>query len=153
MKIQNNDQIIKYLYPETRTNSQPPAGKEFGTILKESVENSKNEVKGTWRTTFIHPLSGVQMNASSAFDQQFALKRIENLIGLLDQYRHKLADPGITLTNIDPIIKEIDQETENLAPALDTLPDDEELKRLMNQTLVTASLEVAKFYRGDYIAS
>jgi hypothetical protein len=97
-------------------------------------------------------MSGVQMITSSKFDKQFALDRIENLIGLLDQYRHKLADPGITLKNIDPIIKEIDQETENLAPVLDSLPEDEDLKNIVNQTLVTASLEVSKFYRGDYIA-
>jgi len=152
MKIHNNHQILKNLYPETKTNPQLPADKEFGTILKESVENSKKEVTGPRPTTFINPLNGVQMNPSSTFDKQFTLDRIENLIGLLDQYRHKLADPGITLKNIDPIIRQIDQETENLAPVLDSLPEGEELKNIINQTLVTASLEVTKFYRGDYIA-
>jgi hypothetical protein len=53
---------------------------------------------------------------------------------------------------MDSIIRQIDQETENLAPALDLLPEDEDLKNIFNQTLVTASLEVTKFYRGDYIA-
>ena len=152
MKIHNNDQILKNLYPQTKTNPQPPVDQEFGTILKESVENSKKEVTGPRRTTFINPLNGVQMITSSTFDKQFTLDRIENLIGLLDQYRHKLADPGITLKNIDPIIRQIDQETENLAPVLDSLPEGEELKNIINQTLVTASLEVTKFYRGDYIA-
>ncbi len=152
MKIHNNDQILKNLYPQTKTNPQPPADQEFGTILKESVENSKKEVTGPRPTTFINPLNGVQMSPSSTFDKQFTLDRIENLIGLLDQYRHKLADPGITLKNIDPIIRQIDQETENLAPVLDSLPEGEELKNIINQTLVTASLEVTKFYRGDYIA-
>jgi hypothetical protein len=152
MKIYDNDQIPKNLYPEARTNPQLPADKEFGTILKESVENSKQDVTGTRQTTFINPLSGVQMSTSSNFDKQYAIDRTENLIGLLDQYRHKLADPGITLKNIDPIIREIDRETDNLAPVLDTLPEGEELKNIINQTLVTASLEVTKFYRGDYIA-
>ncbi len=152
MKIHNNDQILKNLYPQTKTNPQPPADQEFGTILKESVENSKKEVTGPRQTTFINPLNGIQMITSSTFDKQFTLDRIENLIGLLDQYRHKLADPGITLKNIDPIIRQIDQETENLAPVLDSLPEGEELKNIINQTLVTASLEVTKFYRGDYIA-
>jgi len=152
MKIYDNDQITKNLYPEARTKPQLPADKEFGTILKESVENSKQDVTGTRQTTFINPLSGVQMSTSSKFDKQYAIDRTENLIGLLDQYRHKLADPGITLKNIDPIIREIDRETDNLAPVLDTLPEGEEFKDIINQTLVTASLEVTKFYRGDYIA-
>ena len=153
MKIQNNDQIVKNLYPETKTNSQPAANQDFSSILKERVEKTNSEVKGTRQTTFINPLNGVQMSASSTFDKQFVLERIENLIGLLDQYRQKLADPGVTLKNIDPIIKEINLETDKLSPAIDSLPQDGELKELMNQTLVTASLEVTKFYRGDYIAS
>ena len=98
-------------------------------------------------------MNGVQMLGAVKFNKQNALDRIENLIGLLDQYRLKLADPGVTLRNIDPIIKKIDQETENLKPVLDSLPQDEDLKNIINQTLVTASLEVGKFYRGDYIAA
>jgi len=151
MKIHNNDQILKNLYPETNKNLQPPAAKEFGTILKESVDNLKNEVAGPRPTTFINPLNGVQMRTSAGFDKQFALDRIENLIGLLDQYRDKLADPEVTLKNIDPIVREIDRETETLVPILDSVPEGEGLKNIINQTLVTASLEVNKFYRGDYI--
>ncbi|CAB1059672.1 hypothetical protein D1BOALGB6SA_4434 [Olavius sp. associated proteobacterium Delta 1] len=152
MKIHNNDQILKNIYPETKTTPQPSDDQEFGTILKESVENVKKEVTGPRQTTFINALNGVQMSTPSKFDKQFALDRIENLIGLLDQYRHKLADPAITLKNIDPIIRQIEQETKNLASALDSLPQDEDFKNIFNQTLVTASLEVTKFYRGDYIA-
>jgi hypothetical protein len=152
MKIDNTDQILKNLYPDPKTAPQPPADQEFGTILKESVENVKKEDTGPRQTAFINPLNGVQMRTSSKCDKQFTLDRIENLIGLLDQYRHKLADPGMTLKNIDPIIKKIDQETENLTPVLDSLPEDEDLKNIINQTLVTASLEVSKFYRGDYMA-
>lgn len=152
MKINNNDQILKNLYPDPKSAPRPAADKEFGTILKESVEKVKKEDMGPRQTAFINPLNGIQMRTSSQYDKQFALDRIENLIGLLDQYRSKLADPGITLKNIDPIIMKIDQETENLTPILDSLPEDEDLKNIINQTLVTASLEVSKFYRGDYIA-
>lgn len=153
MKVHGNDQILKNLYPETKTTPQTPAGKDFGTILKESVDNVKQEVTGPQPTTLISSMNGVQMIEAAKFDKQNALDRIENLIGLLDQYRLKLADPGVTLRNIDPIIRKIDQETENLTPVLDSLPQDEDLKNIINRTLVTASLEVGKFYRGDYIAA
>jgi len=153
MKIQGNDQIVKNLYPETKTAPPTPAGKDFGSILKESVENVKPEVSGPQQPAVISSMNGVQMIGALNFDKQNALDRIENLIGLLDQYRLKLADPGVTLRNIDPIIRKIDQETENLTPVLDSLPEDENLKNIINQTLVTASLEVGKFYRGDYIAA
>lgn len=152
MKINDNDPILKNFFPETKTAPQPSADQEFGAILKESVGNVEKEDTGPRQTTFINPLTGIQMSPSSKADKQFTLDRIENLIGLLDQYRHQLADPGITLKNIDPIIRKIDRETQNLAPDIDALPDDEDLKNIINQTLVTASLEISKFYRGDYIA-
>jgi hypothetical protein len=153
MKINNPDPIVKNLGPEPKTAPRSPAGKEFGTILKESVENVKKEDPGPRQTAFINSLGGVQMKTPSQSDRQFALEHVENLIGLLDQYQRKLADPGVTLKSIDPIIMKIDQETENLTPVLDSLPGDEALKDIINQALVTASLEVSKFYRGDYVES
>ena len=149
MKIQDYDPI-KNLYPETKTNQHPADGKEFGAILKESVENANSEVAGHRQTNFINPLNGIQPTASSEMDKKFALDRIEDFIGLLDQYHKKLSDPRVSLKNIDPIIREIDLAKENLTPVLDSLPEGEKLKNILNQALVTASLEVSKFYRGDY---
>jgi hypothetical protein len=98
-------------------------------------------------------LAGIQPTANFELDSQITLDRVENLIDLLDQYRQKLSDPRITLKKIDPLIREIDQQKEKLAPVLDSLPDGEKLRDIVNKTLVTASLEITKFYRGDYIAS
>jgi len=152
MKIDNNETPLNNLFPETKSAPQPPAEQKFDAILKKSVENVKKEDTKIRPTTFISPLNGIQMVTPSKFDKLSAIDRTENLIGLLDQYRHQLADPQTTLKNIDPIIRKIDRERESLAPALESLPDDENLKQIINQTLVTASLEVSKFYRGDYIA-
>jgi len=152
MKINDHDPLLENLYPGPKTAPQPPADKQFGTILKESAAHVKKENTAPRQTAFINPLSGVRMRTSLKGDKQFALDRIENLIGLLDEYRRQLADPGITLKNMDPIIMKIGRETENLTPILDSLTEDEDLKNIINQTLVTASLEVSKFYRGDYIA-
>ena len=43
------------------------------------------------------------------------------------------------------------QEKERMATAMDSLQDGGGLKSILNQTLVTASLEITKFYRGDYV--
>jgi len=153
MKIHNNDQIVQNLYPETNNKTKSSADIKFGTILKETVENSQKADSGPRQTAFINPLSGIQLTLSPLPDKQFTIKRIENLIDLLDQYRQKLTDPRMTLKKIDPIIQEMSEEKETLAPVLDSLPDGEGLKNILNQTLVTASLEITKFYRGDYITA
>ena len=152
MKIHNTENPLNNVFPETKSASQPPAEKAFGAILEESVNNVNTEDTQIHPTTFISPLNGIQTISSSKFDPRSAIDRIENLIGLLDQYRHQLADPSTSLKTMDPIIRKIDQERDKLAPALESLGEDEDLKHILNQTLVTASLEVSKFYRGDYIA-
>jgi len=61
-----------------------------------------------------------------------------------------LADSRINLKQIDPIISKIARENDSLATLENSLPDDD-IKNILNQTRVTASLEVTKFYRGDYL--
>ncbi len=153
MKILNNEQVLKTFQHESKTKTQPPAGKEFGNILKETLKNSTTAGLAPLQTTFINPLPGLQPSSSSLSDHQFTANSIEDMINLLDRYREKLADPRVTMKQIDPVIREMTREIENLAPVLDSLPGDEGLKNILNQTLVTVSLEISKFYRGDYISA
>ena len=153
MKILNNEQVLKTFQHESRAKAQPPAGKEFDAILKETVKNSTTAGLAPSQTTFINPLPALQPASSSLSDHQSAANSIEDMINLLDGYREKLANPRITMKQIDPVIREMTREIENLAPVLDLLPADEGLRNILNQTLVTVSLEISKFYRGDYISA
>jgi hypothetical protein len=153
MKILNNEQALKTFQHESRAKAQPPAGKEFDAILKETVKNSTTAGLAPSQTTFINPLPALQPASSSLSDHQLAANSIEDMINLLDGYREKLANPRITMKQIDPVIREMTREIENLAPVLDLLPADEGLRNILNQTLVTVSLEISKFYRGDYISA
>jgi hypothetical protein len=56
----------------------------------------------------------------------------------------------MNLKQIDSILSTIARENDSLASFADSLPDDE-IKNILNRTMVTASLEVTKFYRGDYL--
>ena len=152
MKIYGNDDIKKSFYTETKHQTLQSPDKKFEVVLKETVDNSKNKISGTQPSRFINPLSQVQQKPSFAPKRQDTIKRIENLLEILEKYRQQLADPGVTLKEIDPIIKNMISENDNLAPVLDSLPDGDGLKDIANKTLLTASLEVTKFYRGDYIS-
>ena len=153
MKILNNEQALTTFQHESKAKAQPPAGKEFGAVLKETVENTTTAALAPLQTTFINPLPGLRPASSSPSDHQFTANSIEDMINLLDRYREKLADPRMTMKQIDPVIREMTREMENLAPVLDSLPADEGLKKIFNQTLVTVSLEISKYYRGDYISA
>jgi hypothetical protein len=47
----------------------------------------------------------------------------------------------------------IAKEKDQLSAVLDSMPNEDGLKDILNQTLITASLEGIKFNRGDYITS
>jgi len=66
MKIDNHDPITKNLYPEANPKPQSSSGQEFGTILKETVENTRKADEGPRQTAFINPLAGVQLTTDGS---------------------------------------------------------------------------------------
>ena len=97
------------------------------------------------------PLSAIRFNPLSSEDKDVTLDRVENLLNLLEKYRHQLSDPKVTLRTIEPILNTIAAEKDQLSEKLDSISNEEGLKDILNQALITASLEVVKFNRGDYI--
>lgn len=150
MKIDSNDPIVKSLNPEPATRPRPDGGGEFDKILKETIQETPGAAAGPSQTAFVNPLAGMTLTPQGSSDPKLAIERIENMIDMLDSYRQKLADPQLNLKQMDAIIRDIARENDSLASFADTLPDDE-IKRILNHTMVTASLEVTKFYRGDYL--
>ena len=153
MKILNNEQVLKSYQQELKTDAQPSAGKKFGAILNEAVKNTPTENPIPLQRAFNHPMPGIQRVSLSTSDQCVAADSIEDMINLLDRYREKLADTRISMKQLDPDIKEMTLGMENLTHVLDSLPADEGLKDILNRTMVTISLEIGKFYRGDYISA
>lgn len=153
MKILNTEQVLKSFQRESKNNIQTPADKKFDVILKDTVKNTATPSTVPLQTTFIKPTPVLQPAPIVPSDQINAADRIEDIINILDGYREKLADPRITMKQLDPDIKEMTRGMENLAHVLESHPVDEKLRNILNQTMVTISLEISKFYRGDYISA
>jgi len=152
MKIDKIDQTVKSVFPESSHQARQSIGKEFEKILNETLDGTQKVSGGQSQTAFVSPLSSLQPISSSAIDRQDTVGRIGNLLDLLDRYRRMLTDPLVALKKMEPILQEMDQEKQNLAPVLESLSDADGLKEILNQTLVTAQMEITKFYRGDYVA-
>lgn len=151
MKIDSHDEIVKSLFPDKPTKSQSDGQKGFDRILKETVANAQKLDAKPRQTTFANPLASIRLTTQGPLVPESVIDRIENMIDLLDRYRHNLADSRMNLKQLDPIIGEIARENDNLAVLADTLRDNDDLKNILDRTMVTASLEVTKFYRGDYL--
>jgi hypothetical protein len=153
MKIIDTEQVFKSFQRETKNNVEPLANKKFDAILKDTVKNTLAPSTATLQTNLINPTPVLQPVPIVPSDQINAADSIEDMINILDEYREKLADPRITMKQLDPDIKEMTQGMENLAHAFESHQVDERLRNILNQTMVTISLEIGKFYRGDYISA
>jgi len=153
MKIDGNNEIIKSNYPDKSQRSEQASNTDFKNVLKESVEKSSRHATQIQSPTIINPLAPVGFSPELPDDKFSAINQVENLIDLLDDYRKQLADTAITLRSIEPVMKTIIKEKDQLSSLLDSMPNDDGLKDIVNRALITASLEAIKFNRGDYITS
>jgi len=95
-------------------------------------------------------ISGIQFNPSPFFNGNPIIERTEKFLEILDNYREKLQNPEVSLEEIYPLVSEMEMKKEGLTSALNSLPDGDGLKDILNEAMITSSLEVAKFNRGDY---
>ena len=153
MKIDNHEQIAKTLLPGNRTAAPASGDGRFGAILKETVENTQKSSSTPQQTQFVTPPVGIQLDPIVRLDGKDCVGQVERLLDLLDRYRLQLADSSISLKQLDPMVQEMAGENQKLAPVLEKLPDDDGLRDILKQTLITTSVEIARFYRGDYVAS
>ena len=153
MKINGSDEIIKNGYADKTVRKEQAQNDDFKNILKASVERTAHHPAKIQSPPLMHPVSTIQVHPLSPENKHVTVERVDNLLNLLDNYRKQLADPQVTLRSIEPVINTIVKEKEQLSSVLNSLTNEDGLKDIVNRTLITASLEVIKYNRGDYITS
>lgn len=124
---------------------------EFGKVFEKTLETTETGKAQIAQIPKSGTLSPLQYEQTQALQKKELFQRVENLIDTLDQYREKLADPGASLKEIDPILQDLMDQKDALAPDMGALKDEDGLKPVLNQALVTVSLEVTKFKSGYYV--
>ena len=153
MKINGSDEIIKNSFTEKTIPREQDQKDDFKSVLKASVERTAQHPEKIKSSPMANPVSAIQFHPVSLENKRITVERVDNLLNLLDNYRDNLADPQVTLRSIEPVINMIAKEKEQLSSVAESLPNEDGLKDILNRTLITASLEVIKYNRGDYIAS
>ena len=151
MKINGSDEIIKSGYADNPVQKEQAQNDGFKNILKASVERTAHHQANTQPSALMQPISVIKFQPLSPENKRITIKRLDNLLNLLDNYRRQLADPQVSLRRIEPLMNTIEKEKEQLSSVLDSLASEDGLKDIVNRTLITASLEVIKYNRGDYI--
>jgi len=150
MKIGSSDEITKYLLTETAKKTGTAAGK-FGEILSETMEGSRSGDTVSPKIAAGAGMAPISMNPILSGVSLPLIDRVDHFLNTLDEYRQKLGDHRFSLKEIDPLVRKLETEKENLMPGFQSLSDTDELKGILDETLIAASLEVVRFNRGDYI--
>ena len=154
MKI-NDLHHIQSKQPGLKSRSDTTDSKtDFNTILKDTVAKTDGTGSAAKTQAVVHPFATVPINpVSLPTTEQTAplVDRIDRLVDLLDEYRQKLGDPGTTLKSIQPLMDDIAATKDRLVPEISGLEDENPLKEVLNRSLVTATTEIMRFNRGDYV--
>ncbi len=150
MEVHSNYGILKADYPKKSDKNQEPVNKEFGAILDETIAETSQTDTGTRKTAMVESMSGIQFDSPPLMNENPLIEKTEKLLDTLDNYREKLQNPEVSLEDIKPLVNTMEMENEGLTSALNSLPDGDGLKDVLNEAMIASSLEVTKFNRGDY---
>lgn len=123
----------------------------FHDILQETINKSSNPEERTMMSPPVHNISNIQFNSIPTINKAQNIEQVERFLNVLDNYNNKLGDPDSTLKDIYPLVTTMESETDKILPFLDSLSDEDELKDVLNRAVITATVEVIKFNRGDYL--
>ena len=152
MKISNGDEIQKSMYREPTPKNEKSTYKQFSEILKETLSPTQEDKPVSQGHPIIKASAPLKIQPAMALEENKSVlvEGIDKLLNTLEDYRLKLGNPQMSLKEVDPLVNRLDSENENLKPVLESLAEGEKLKEILNEVLVTTSLEVIKYKRGDY---
>lgn len=149
MKVNANPEILGGDYTVRNKHESNASGSQFSAILEESLENVANTNAAELQGSKIEGISKAQFDLFSKVENP-TIGQVENYLNMLTEYQEKLGNPDVSLREISPLLDQMNAENERLASALDSLPNEDGLKGILNETLIISSLETIKFNRGDY---
>jgi len=150
MKINGFDQGFTRVHADQSARPAVPGSGGFGDILKEKLAPTPGAAASGIGLGLVAPtqLQSVAEAPANRLDG-----RVERYLDLLDDYRQQLVDHRVSLKGLDAMVRELESGKDALAPTLGSLPEGDGIKDILNRTLVTASLEIIKFRRGDYLTA
>ena len=80
-----------------------------------------------------------------------SIRATENTLEVLGEYEKAMANPGISLKKIDPLIQSLSQKVSGLNTLSEKLPPSDPLQKILTEVGIVAAVEIEKFRRGDYI--
>ena len=153
MKIDPNNEISKNSFSEKAVGDELPQESTFKKVLQEAIEGSSGTDEQIQTAPIINSICEIDFSSSFTESLPVDVKRIENFLDLLEDYQQRLSYQHIELKDLCPLVDKVEMERVALISVLDSIPEGDPLKDILSQALITSSIEIIKFLRGDYAVS
>ncbi len=135
---------------KTHQQSKSSAGR-FDECLEKAMIPQSGQTTSANALPPLQSLSSLSLAITSGVDRIQTVKNIDYFLNIMEAYERKMTDPRASLKDAYPFVQQMEKKTTELIPTLESLPDGDKLKDILNRTLVASTVEIIKFNRGDYI--
>jgi len=148
-KIANTPQFSGVDHQKPKTTSGPnPTG--FQKVFDDLLQNQTKDVAAPSASTHAINPTPLAANAIEALPVKTDLQVMERFVDSLDAYQQGLADPARSLRDLEPALGQLEMTQRHLSDMSEKTPADSPLKAIMNEGLVTATMEISRFRSGIY---
>jgi hypothetical protein len=148
MKIERTDNL-QPLQPADKKRSPGTTGECFRDVLQETVSATPGMSQPNTLQN-LPPAGGFTGFIPNPVRKEL-VGRADQLLVLLESLQKNLSGPGLPLKEAYASLKTIEDRADELSPLLESLPEGDGFRDLLNRLVITASVEAIKFRRGDYL--
>lgn len=137
---------------QLKTHQQPqsPAGR-FDALLEKAMNPQSGQTSPLNILPPLQSLSRASVAVPASVDRRQTVQQIDEFLTIMESYQKKMADPNSSLKDAYPFVQQMGKKAAELLPAMESLPMGDKLKDILNRLLVTSTVEIVKFNRGDYM--
>ncbi len=150
MKINPKD-LLNVVQQQKKLKQTEAAAGQFGAILEKAMTPQTSQTSSTNALSSVQSLSSLNFTTPINVENSKTIGRVNELLNLIESYQKKLADPAASLKDVYPLVQQMEKKSAELIPVCESLPDGNKLKDVLNRIIITSTVEVIKFNRGDYV--
>ena len=147
----DGDKLVGKLDPAHRVSNRPKANiGHFAKVLQSAVQTSAGRPPDLQPAVMIDHIRPAQFETQGSVSADGVLKRVTRLIDTLDRYQQKLSEKGFTLKALQVLVADMTSQSESLRSLAGEVEKRDELRAIVDQSLMLSSVEIARFDGGYY---
>ena len=127
-----------------------PSGSGFQKLFNEALDRKTGSSAPSLPVAPSPVFAPNAIDGTNAFDTGSGIQAMKGFIDALETYQQRLADPHCRLRDIAPALEGLEKAHQHLSRFAAETPAESTLGTIMNEGLITASMEIRRFNSGTY---